>query len=360
MPIRTYTYYPWAGKRAWTTKGQVDGLMNSLVPGNGGGGFQQASPPTILPDSTSAIGSLMVTMSTTTPNGEIYYTLDGSIPDVNSLYYSGPFTITASAVVNAVTIAPLYLTSQVSQETYTITYLQVDTPQFIIQDANLVCDPVTFSPTEDYFSVSTPVAMLSATSGASIYYTLDNTPPTTSSLLYTAPITLDVYTNIRAIATKLGYANSGETTKTYGPLVPSTTIPGLFTLAYPAVPTTEEIFYNSWANGVSYYAAPYMGVYTSGVDNPLSPLVRNVFVPDNLPAPLGFFEEDTLTTPVTLYTAAQGFTETDSQGNPFKYIVLPNDYATPTSVDLFRWYACVPQLLNEIVPPTYTVYLQVP
>ena len=66
---------------------------------------------------------------------------------------------------------------------------------------------------ETQFTESTQVSM-SAESGASIYYTLDGSTPTASSSLYSAPVTLNETTTVKAIAIKDGVSSS-VTSRTY-------------------------------------------------------------------------------------------------------------------------------------------------
>lgn len=66
----------------------------------------------------------------------------------------------------------------------------------------------TFSPAAGTYTSAQTVSILDATSGATIYYTTDGTTPTTSSTVYSGPITVSSSETLKAIAVKNGYANS--------------------------------------------------------------------------------------------------------------------------------------------------------
>ena len=64
------------------------------------------------------------------------------------------------------------------------------------------------SPAPGTYSSAQSVTLTSSTSGASIYYTLDGSTPTSSSTLYSGPFTLSSSATLKAIATASGFANS--------------------------------------------------------------------------------------------------------------------------------------------------------
>jgi beta-glucanase (GH16 family) len=68
------------------------------------------------------------------------------------------------------------------------------------------------------------VTLSSATSGATIYYTVDGSTPTTSSQIYEAPFLVASNLAVNAIATASGDSNSTVTSKSFAPNIPSGTL----------------------------------------------------------------------------------------------------------------------------------------
>ncbi len=76
-------------------------------------------------------------------------------------------------------------------------------------------DP-TFSPTPGTYASAQNVSLSSATTGATIYYTVDGSTPTTSSAVYSAPIVVSAASlTIRAFAAATGYQSSPIVMGTY-------------------------------------------------------------------------------------------------------------------------------------------------
>jgi len=73
----------------------------------------------------------------------------------------------------------------------------------------------TASPSAGQVTLGTPVSLSTTTEGASIYYTVDGSTPTTSSTLYSSPIPIETALTIQAIAVKEGMNNSGMLTAAY-------------------------------------------------------------------------------------------------------------------------------------------------
>lgn len=160
--------------------------------------LETLSEPVITPESGNFTDTVTVEMSTTEDGASIYYTTDGSDPDEFDDLYSSSFTISDAGThtVKAVTVKSGYKTSGISEETY------------IITSTERVSIPV-FSPLPGTFTDSVSVT-ISSDSGASIYYTLDNSTPDADGDLYTESIVIDTpgqYT-VKAIAVKDGYLDS--------------------------------------------------------------------------------------------------------------------------------------------------------
>ena len=121
-----------------------------------------------------------VSISCTTPSSTIYYTTNGSTPTVSSTPYSEPFPVNSPTTVKAIATHTIYPSSDVAE----LAIAQVATPTIQNNGSNAI-------------SITT------TTPGATIYYTIDGSTPTTLSTVYSAPLTENVSNvTIKAIAVK--------------------------------------------------------------------------------------------------------------------------------------------------------------
>ena len=160
----------------------------------------QAAAPVISPPGTSFLGSTSLTISDATPGAVIFYTTDGSTPNIASQVYSGPITVSTTTTINAIASATGYLQSSIASATFTL--------------LDQVAAPV-FSPAPGAYAATQTVSISDTTPNAIIYYTLDGSTPTASSTVYTAPITVSSTTTINAIGMKSGDISSAVITGTY-------------------------------------------------------------------------------------------------------------------------------------------------
>lgn len=86
--------------------------------------------------------------------------------------------------------------------------------------APTVCEAPTFTPESgETFTETLDVVLASATDGATVYYTLDGSEPTTASSVFGEKITLTETTTINAIAVKDGLSNSSVASATFTKVV---------------------------------------------------------------------------------------------------------------------------------------------
>ena len=73
----------------------------------------------------------------------------------------------------------------------------------------------TFSPAAGAVAANTEVTISTTTEGATIYYTVDGSDPTTSSSVYSIPIIIDAAKTVKAFAVKAGFPDSDIATAVY-------------------------------------------------------------------------------------------------------------------------------------------------
>jgi len=157
-----------------------------------------AATPTFSPGTGTYTSSQQVTINDTTSGAVIYYTTDGvTTPTATpSELYTGPITVSASEVVQAIAVANGHSNSAVAVAAYAVNLIPTATPTF---STSL---PGTYTTIQQ-------VTLSDTTPGAMIYYTTDGvTQPTTSSVPYIGPIPVSSTETIMAIAVTPGYANS--------------------------------------------------------------------------------------------------------------------------------------------------------
>ncbi|HUA97159.1 MAG TPA: chitobiase/beta-hexosaminidase C-terminal domain-containing protein [Terracidiphilus sp.] len=161
----------------------------------------EATPPVFTPAAGTYTSAQTVTISDSTPGATIYYTTNGTNPTTSSETYKSPIAVSATTTINAIAVASGYSDSAVSSVTYTIQGPQAATP--------------TYSPAAGAYTSAQTVTISDSTSGAAIYYTTNDATPTTSSTMYSGPITVGSTETIKAIATATGYSTSAVGTAAY-------------------------------------------------------------------------------------------------------------------------------------------------
>ena len=157
-----------------------DNMINSDI-GEGEIDIRCATPVISFNNITS-----MVSITSGTEGSTIHYTTDNSEPTTTSTTYTGLFSVTSPTTVKAIATHATLDPSIVAE----LVIPQVATPTIQNNGSNAV-------------SITT------ATQGATIYYTIDGSTPTTSSTKYTVPLTENISNvTIKAIAVKEGMVTS--------------------------------------------------------------------------------------------------------------------------------------------------------
>ena len=162
------------------------------------GAAQAAQPVISLPSGTYPTNQT-VTISEASPGVSVYYTTDGTTPTSSSNVYNGPITVSSAETLTAAAIGPNYLTSPTASASYAIS---AALPQPIVTPA-----------AGTYASAQT--VTLTASPGATVYYTTDGSAPTTSSTKYTSTFTVSSTETVQAIAVASGYANTPIVSASY-------------------------------------------------------------------------------------------------------------------------------------------------
>lgn len=80
----------------------------------------QVATPTATPAAGAVASGTQVTLASTTAGATIYYTTDGSTPDMSSDVYKGPITVTAAVTITAIAVKEGMDSSESLSAAYTI------------------------------------------------------------------------------------------------------------------------------------------------------------------------------------------------------------------------------------------------
>lgn len=208
-----------------------------------------------------------VTLSTTTAGAAIYYTIDGTDPNENTLPYTQPIVVplnTTNLTIKARAYKNTWSPSTITSQTYTVTG-QVTIPGNV------------FTPAAGVYTTaqSVTIATVSNPAGATIRYTEDGSDPTATSPVYTGQqiaVPLNTTKTVKARAYLTDWDESPVYSATYtvtGTIAWPATIfspaAGTYqtaqniTISYPAVPTGTSIYYTLDGSDPSQSSLLYQG-----------------------------------------------------------------------------------------------------
>jgi hypothetical protein len=283
--------------------------------------------PTFLPTPGSYSAAQSVTLADATAGATIYYTTDGTTPTTSSAKYAAAIAVSTTKTIKAITTAPGYSASPVATAAYTIS-IPAATP--------------TFLPTPGSYSAAQSVTLTDATAGATIYYTVDGSTPTTNSAKYTGAIAVSTTKTIKAIATAPGYTVSPVVTTAYTISIPAAAPvispkAGSYAAAQSVTLTDASpgavIYYTTNSSSPTSSSTKYTGpitvtvtetvraiaIATGYVQSPETSAIYTMSVPTAIPT--------FLPTPGS-YSAAQSVTLTDTTAGAIIYYTT--DGSTPT------------------------------
>jgi hypothetical protein len=133
----------------------------------------------------------------------IYYTINGVTPTLSSPIYSAPISVSSTKTVQAFAVVG-GSAGPVASATFAIS----------TAPAGAAPPAPVFTPNSGTYSAAQLVSLSDSDATATIFYTTDGSQPTTSSTVYSAPITVPISTTIRALATDNGL-NSTVVSATY-------------------------------------------------------------------------------------------------------------------------------------------------
>ncbi|HTS38123.1 MAG TPA: chitobiase/beta-hexosaminidase C-terminal domain-containing protein [Candidatus Solibacter sp.] len=163
---------------------------------------QITTAPDFYPPAGSYTGTQLITISSPISSAVVYYTTNGSTPTTASAIYSAPITVTATETVKAIAVPAGFSTSAVGSATYTIS-------------AGTAAATPTFSPAAGSYTGSQNLTISDTTTGATIYYTLNGSTPTTASSVYEGPFGVGTSETVKAIAVAPGDAVSAVGSAAY-------------------------------------------------------------------------------------------------------------------------------------------------
>ena len=157
--------------------------------------------PTLSPGTGSYGVAQNVTLATTTPGATIRYTTDATEPTPTSPLYAAAVNVASTLTLKARASKTGWTSSDSGAASYWIS-------------AGTVAAP-TATPAAGTFAAAPLVTLASATSGATLRYTLDGSDPTATAPLYRYPFVVSATTTVKARAFKTGMTQSALTTAVY-------------------------------------------------------------------------------------------------------------------------------------------------
>jgi hypothetical protein len=160
-------------------------------------------PLVVTPAAGTYTSTQILTITEAIPGSTIYYALTGTVSTNEFVQYTGPISLPYGGVeaLQAYAMETGYNQTNYLLAQYTLNYPSAPAPVLSLPSG-------TYSGTQS-------LTITDSLTGATIYYTNDGTTPTSSSTVYTGPITVSSTETIEANAAATGYSTSAVTTAGY-------------------------------------------------------------------------------------------------------------------------------------------------
>jgi len=187
------------GTKNGNSGGYIVGV-DYFVVGTGGGGGGTVAAPFFSPPAGTYNNAQPVTIYSATSGASIRYTINGSTPSsTNGTVYGSAVNISSNTTLKAIAYKSGMNDSSVSSGDYSF---QAAAP--------------TFSPPAGTYTNTQSVTISTATSGASIRYTINgSTPSSTNGTVYGSAVNISTNTTLKAIAYKSGMSDSSVSSGDY-------------------------------------------------------------------------------------------------------------------------------------------------
>jgi len=201
----TYLTRYWAGDKPWmkpgnsalnTVSNQIEVTDADLISFDWTAGDSASLTSTVNAlqfnyETSTYFNDLYLSISTTTPDVNIYYTLNGNNPTNSDSLYTMPLEINTATSLKAIGMKDGWKNTDIKSANYLFKV-----------------DSIAFSLAGGTYKGKQNLMLSTSTNDAEIRYTLDNTDPDTSSLLYQIPLVIDTNLLIKAKGFKANYESS--------------------------------------------------------------------------------------------------------------------------------------------------------
>lgn len=207
--------------------------------------------PTATPGSGAVTSGTSITLNSVTSGASIFYTTDGSTPTTSSTPYVSPINILSAVTIKAIAVKTGMTDSAVATFVYTLVSApgQVEAPTAVTSPSAVSINGA--------FAVTSgsSITFSSATSNVQLFYTVsyngtNPATPTTSSTLYTGPITFTSGSAISVIAVKQDQSMTNSPVSTFYFIEALTSGSAVTVTSGSATGTTRVIFTPSAGNTI--------------------------------------------------------------------------------------------------------------